>query len=56
MYAVPTVISVLVQNKVLGFDNRLSTKSMTKRAALMGGLFGIPVALIVAGSTAASGK
>ena len=56
MYAVPTAISVLVQNKFLGFDNRLSTKSMTKRAALMGGLFGIPVALIVAGATAASGK
>ena len=53
MYAVPTVISVLVQNKLLGFDNRLSTKDMSKRAALMGGLMGIPLALLVGGTTAA---
>jgi len=56
MYAVPTVISVLVQNKLLGFDNRLSTKEMSKRAALMGALMGVPVAVIVGSTVATSGK
>ena len=54
-YMVPTVISVLVQNKFLGFDNRLKTKDMTKRAALLGAVMGIPLATIVAGSVAVAG-
>jgi len=49
------VISVLVQNKFLGFDNRLKTKDMTKRAALLGAVMGIPLATIVAGSVAVAG-
>ena len=45
MYAGGTVVSVLIQDNLLGFDNRMNTKDMVKRAALVGGLFGAIPAL-----------
>jgi len=56
LYVVPTVVGVLIQNKVLGFDNRLSTKKMTGRAAAVGAVIGAPLALMIGGGIAASGK
>ena len=56
LYVIPTVINVLVTNKVLGFDNRLSTKKMTGRAAAVGAVIGAPLALMIGGGIATSGK
>ena len=51
MYMAPVIISTFVQNKWLGFDNRLSNKDMLKRSALLGGAIGaIPAILWSAGT------
>jgi hypothetical protein len=55
LYVVPTVVQVLVQNKVLGFENRLSTKKMSGRAAALGAVMGAPLALIIGGGLATQG-
>lgn len=55
LYVIPSVIQVLVQNKVLGFENRLSTKKMTGRAAALGAVIGAPLALIIGGGIATQG-
>lgn len=55
LYVVPTVVQVLVQNKVLGFENRLSTKKMTGRAAALGAVIGAPLALVIGGGLATQG-
>lgn len=55
LYVVPTVIQVLVHNKVLGFENKFSTKKMNGRAAALGAVMGAPLALIIGGSLATQG-
>ena len=55
LYVVPTVVQVLVQNKVLGFENRLSTKKMSGRAAALGAVMGAALALIIGGGLATQG-
>lgn len=55
LYVVPAIINVLVSNKVLGFENRLSTKKMTGRAAAVGAVMGAPLALIIGGALATQG-
>jgi len=55
LYVVPTVVQVLISNKVLGFENRLSTKKMSGRAAALGAVMGAPLALIIGGSLATQG-
>ena len=55
LYVVPTVVQVLVQNKVLGFENRLSTKKMTGRAAALGAVIGAPLALVIGSGIASQG-
>ena len=55
LYVVPTVVQVLISNKVLGFENRLSTKKMTGRAAALGAVIGAPLALVIGGGLATQG-
>jgi hypothetical protein len=55
LYVVPTVVQVLISNKVLGFENRLSTKKMSGRAAALGAVMGAPLALIIGGGLAKQG-
>jgi len=55
LYVVPSVIQVLVSNKVLGFENRLSTKKMTGRAAAVGAVIGAPLALMIGAGIATQG-
>jgi hypothetical protein len=51
LYVGGTVIHVLIENKLFGFTNRMGTKPMIKRAALVGGAFGAIPALIYGGVT-----
>ena len=55
LYVVPTVVQVLISNKVLGFENRLSTKKMSGRAAALGAVIGAPLALVIGGGLATQG-
>jgi len=55
LYVTPAIVNVLIQNKILGFNNRLSTKKMVGRAAAVGAVVGLPLATIVGGAVATSG-
>ena len=51
MFIAPTIVDTLIKSKVLGFNNRLSTKDQVKRSALVGGLIALPAAAIYGGVT-----
>ena len=40
-YVIPAIVNQLVASKVLGFDNRLSTKKQVARSGALGAAYGI---------------
>ena len=46
-YIVPSVVGVFVQNKFLGFENRLSNAQLAGRSAALGALMGVPLAAML---------
>tara|TARA_B100000214_G_scaffold79953_3_gene54110 strand:- start:7682 stop:7966 length:285 start_codon:yes stop_codon:yes gene_type:complete len=47
----PTVIDTLVKSKVLGFNNKYSTKKQIARSAAVGAVIGVPMALLYGAGT-----
>ena len=47
----PTVIDTLVKSKVLGFNNKYSTKKQIARSAAEGAVIGVPMALLYGAGT-----
>ena len=55
LYMVPTVIDILIKQKYFGFKTNLSTKQLTGRAAALGALFGVPMAVVIGSGLATQG-
>jgi len=51
MVAVPTIMDTLIKTKVLGFDNKLSTKQQVARSAAVGAAIALPFAALYGGIT-----
>ena len=51
MGAVPTIVDTLIKTKILGFDNKLSTKSQIGRSAAVGAAIALPIAALYGGIT-----
>ena len=54
-YIVPSVVGVFVQNKFLGFENRLSNAQLAGRSAALGALMGVPLAAMLGIGVAVAG-
>ena len=51
MVAVPTIVDTLIKTKILGFDNKLSTKAQVGRSAAVGAAIALPIAALYGGIT-----
>ena len=51
MFIAPTVVDTLVKSKLLGFENKYSTKKQIGRSAAVGAAIGIPLALFYGAGT-----
>ena len=51
MFIAPVIVDTLIKSKILGFDNKYSTKKQIGRSAAVGAVVGLPVALLYGGLT-----